>query len=284
MSNVHTGPQGQSSNGGVGDGAPTLFDQVNTIQDSIATLNANVQQIGDLQKRSLTSTDETYNQHNAARLDDLVNQTRDLTNDIKARVKALESQAPLPGEDTRIRKNQISLVRKKFLEALQNYQKVEYDYREKYKQRVKRQFEIVKPDATQEEIEAVVNDTQAGSQIFAQALSSSTRYGESRAAYREVQDRHNDLQKIERTLGELAQLFNDLSEMVNLQDDNIKEIDTAAQRVEGDMLEGTRQQDKAIDSARRARRMRWICFWITVILLIIVAIIVAVVVTQVVKK
>ncbi len=42
-------------------------------------------------------------------------------------------------------------------------------------------------------------------------LSSSTRYGESRTAYREVQDRHNDIQKIERTLEELAQLFNDVS-------------------------------------------------------------------------
>lgn len=138
---------------------------MNTILDGIKTLDANVQQIGDLQKRSLTSTDETYNQHNAARLDDLVNQTRDLTNDIKARLRALESQPSRPGEDARMRKNQvgaiyfgcsptgmdgipylvcpqISLVRKKFLEALQNYQKVEFDYREKYKQRVKRQFEI----------------------------------------------------------------------------------------------------------------------------------------------
>ena len=41
-------------------------------------------------------------------------------------------------------------------------------------------------------------------------LSSSTRYGESRLAFREVQDRHQDIQKIERTLEELAQLFNDV--------------------------------------------------------------------------
>lgn len=39
----------------------------------------------------------------------------------------------------------------------------------------------------------------------------SNRYGESRAAYREVQERHEDIKRIERTLGELAQLFNDVS-------------------------------------------------------------------------
>jgi syntaxin 1B/2/3 len=38
----------------------------------------------------------------------------------------------------------------------------------------------------------------------------SNRYGESRAAYREVQERHQDIQRIEKTLGELAQLFNDV--------------------------------------------------------------------------
>lgn len=77
---------------------------------------------------------------------------------------------------------------------------------------------------------AVVDNTDgAGGQIFSQAvrspiptgstklinqrslqLSTSTKYGQSRTAYREVQDRHEDIKKIERTLEELAQLFNDV--------------------------------------------------------------------------
>lgn len=39
----------------------------------------------------------------------------------------------------------------------------------------------------------------------------SNRLGDSRAAYREVQERHADIKKIEKTLTELAQLFNDVS-------------------------------------------------------------------------
>jgi syntaxin 1B/2/3 len=38
----------------------------------------------------------------------------------------------------------------------------------------------------------------------------SNRYGESRAAYREVQERHQDIKRIEQTIAELAQLFNDV--------------------------------------------------------------------------
>ena len=42
-------------------------------------------------------------------------------------------------------------------------------------------------------------------------LLSSNRMGEARSAYREVQERHQDIQRIEKTLTELAQLFNDVS-------------------------------------------------------------------------
>ena len=45
-------------------------------------------------------------------------------------------------------------------------------------------------------------------------LLNSNRYGESRAAYREVQERHEDIKRIEKTLGELAQLFNDVGALL----------------------------------------------------------------------
>ena len=46
---------------------------------------------------------------------------------------------------------------------------------------------------------------------LAAQLTSTTRYRESRLAYNEVQERHQDIRKIENTLAELATLFNDVS-------------------------------------------------------------------------
>jgi syntaxin 1B/2/3 len=37
-----------------------------------------------------------------------------------------------------------------------------------------------------------------------------SRYTDSRAAYREVQERHEDIKRIEKTIAELAQLFSDV--------------------------------------------------------------------------
>jgi len=160
-------------------------------------------------------------------------------------------------------------VKSKFVEAIQNYQGVEQQYRTKYKQRMERQFKIVKPDASPEEIRAVVNDTQGG-QIFSQALLNS-RYTESRAAYREVQERHEDIKRIEQTLAELAQLFNDMSVLVNQQQETIETIETAAATVEHDTEAGLKHTNDAVKSARAARKKRWICFFIAVLVIVIIA-------------
>ncbi|KAI0647179.1 t-SNARE [Trametes meyenii] len=271
-------PQNGGGNGSA-DPMVNFYNEVTSVQDGIAQFNSNVTRIADLHSRTLNSTDEGASRQNEAVLDDLVGQTRQLSNELKDRIQSLASYPVTRAQDQSIRKNQTGLLRQKFVEVLQNYQQVERDYRAKYKQRVERQFRIVKPDATPEEVAAVVNDTDgSGAQIFTQALSSSTRYGESRVAYREVQDRHHDIQKIERTLEELAQLFNDMSVLVAQQDETIDQIQTMAANVEADTAAGLQQTEKAVEHARSARRKRWICFWLTVLILVIIGLIIGLVI------
>ncbi|KAF8503846.1 t-SNARE [Gautieria morchelliformis] len=265
-----------------GDDMSSFYSEISSIQDSLRTFNDNVSRISDLHSRSLNNMDEASAQRNANQLDGLVEETSALSNELKVRIKNLQKKGG-SGRDGHIRKQQTGLVKQKFVEAIQNYQQVEQQYRAKYKQRMERQFKIVKPDATPDEVKAVVNDDQGG-QIFAQALQSSDRYGESRAAYREVQERHEDIKRIERTLGELAQLFNDMSILVEQQDETIETIQTAAMNVEKDTEVGLQYTDKAVASARAARKKRWICFIIILIILAIVGIVVGVVVSQNVNK
>ncbi|KAF8921395.1 t-SNARE [Mucidula mucida] len=265
-----------------GDSMSAFYSEISSLQDSLRTFNDNVARIGDLHSRSLNNMDDAAAQRNAAHLDELVEDTSALSATLKRRIKALERQGG-PGRDGQIRKQQTALVKSKFVEAIQSYQTVEQQYRTKYKQRMERQFKIVKPDASPEEVRAVVNDENGG-QIFSQALLSSNRYGESRAAYREVQERHADIKRIEKTLGELAQLFNDMSVLVEQQDETINAIETQAATVERDTEAGLGYTEKAVVSARAARKKRWICFFITLIILIIVGVVVGVVVKQQVDK
>ncbi|KAI0314271.1 t-SNARE [Amylostereum chailletii] len=267
---------------GAGDPMSAFYEEIGNIQDSIRTFNDNVARISDLHSRSLNNMDDAAAQRNAQQLDELVSDTSALSNVLKRNIKNLERQGG-SGRDGQIKKQQTALLKSKFIEAIQNYQQVEQQYRQKYKQRMERQYRIVKPDATPEEVKAVVNDDQGG-QIFSQALLNSNRYGESRAAYREVQERHEDIKRIERTLAELAQLFNDISILVEQQDETINIIETQAAEVEKDVEQGLGYTEKAVGSARAARKKRWICFFIFLIVIIIIAVVIAVVVANNNKK
>lgn len=259
-----------------GDSMSDFYAEISSIQDTIKTFNANVSRIDELHSRSLNNTDDAAAQRNASQLQELVEDTSALSTTLKRRVKDLERQGG-SGRDGQIRKQQTALVKSKFVDAIQSYQTVEQQYRQKYKQRMERQFKIVKPDATPEEVRAVVNDENGG-QIFSQALMNSSRYGESRAAYREVQERHQDIKRIEQTIAELAQLFNDMSMLVEQQDETINTIQATAEVVEKDMEAGLHQTGKAVGSARSARKKRWICFFLSLLILAIIAIIVVVVI------
>lgn len=247
-----------------------FYAEIASIQDSISQFNANISTISDLHARSLNALSEQETAANTSRLSELSDSTRALSNELSARIKAV--QTPVSGltrNDSEIRKNRITLVHGKFVEALRQYQAVEQQYRQRYRDRVERQFKIVKPDATPEEVSAVVNDTEGSGQgIFLQAISSSNRYGESRRVYREVQERHQDIQRIEHTLADLAQLFNDMATLIDQQKDQVDNIETRAGEVNTETKRGTEQVGVAVGHARSARRKRWICFWLAVVIIL----------------
>lgn len=186
------------------------------------------------------------------------------------------------------------------MDSIKDYREVEAKSREKYRARMERQYKIgefggitdlsvhcqsllradtlpsclpVKPDATQEEIRYAM-DTDQGSQVFATALTQSTRYSDARNAYREVQERHEDIKRIAQTMQELQELFNDMAMLVERQDEQIQTIEATAVDVEQNMEGAHKQIEKGVVSAKKARRKRWICFW--VIIIIIIAIVLAV--------
>jgi len=253
---------GSTTANGSGESMTAFYSEVTSTQNAITEYESNVSRISDLQTRLLSALDENSSRQIQSQVDDLVSVTRTLGNSLRERIQKLAAW-PAKGRNAEIRKNQTGVLKSKFMDALQRYQKVEQQHREKQRERVARQFKIVKQDATPEEIAAVVDDSGPGSnQIFAEAISSSTRFSEARTAQRDVQARHEDLKQIERTLTELMQLFNDMATLVIEQEETIAAVDNQAIQVEKDTSEGHRNLVQAVVHAANARRARWICFCI----------------------
>ena len=83
-----------------------LEPQISSIQDDLRTFNDNVNRISDLHSRSLDNTDDASAQRVAQQLEDLVQDTRALSNVLKRRIKALEKQGGA-GRDGQIRKQKV---------------------------------------------------------------------------------------------------------------------------------------------------------------------------------
>ncbi|KAF8073924.1 syntaxin-like protein [Lyophyllum atratum] len=253
-SNVHgTADAGTSSD---------FFAEVSSIQEGIEQMNSNVTQIATLHARILTIMDDGRS-NDVAQLDQLAAETQKISKNVKERIKALQQAGSALG--TQMRRNQMALLQSKFVDTIQNYQRVEQEYRHKSRQRVERQLRIVKPDATSEEVAAAYAEG-GGQQIFAQVLSSSSRYGESRVAFREVQERQQEIKKMEQTLAEIAQLLSDMATLIDQQEETIDHVETIAE-----------QEDtwKAIISARRHRTARWTCFAIFLVIIIVIIAVIA---------
>jgi len=276
MQNVGNGGPGL----GPGSSLQAFFAEIETINQSLQQLKENITQINVLHNTVLNSTTNEQRQEQAQRdLEGLTNDTSRLTNSIKLRIKNLselnDKMPNVPGNEgeKNTRRLQVAAQKKKFMDYIQEYREVERNSREKYRTRMERQYKIVKPDATQEEIKYAMDNDQ-GSQVFASALTQSTRYADARNAYREVQERHEDIKRIAATMLELQQLFNDMAMLVERQDEQIQTIEATANNVENTMEGGHKEIEKGVKSAKKARRKRWICFWVLIV--IIIAIVLAV--------
>lgn len=82
--------------------------QIQSIQDAIRQFDQNVSRVSDMHSRTLNSMDDS--QQNHAVLDDLVGETRSLSNQLRNRIQTLAKQPTPPGQDARIRQNQVRII------------------------------------------------------------------------------------------------------------------------------------------------------------------------------
>jgi BMFP domain-containing protein YqiC len=82
--------------------------QVQEVENMLADFNAGVQRISQLHGQSLNNMDPAANEGHQAALDGQVEATRQLSNQLKQRINALEAR-PAVGQEARMQKNIVSI-------------------------------------------------------------------------------------------------------------------------------------------------------------------------------
>ncbi|TVY39321.1 Protein SSO2 [Lachnellula occidentalis] len=157
--------------------------------------------------------------------------------------------------------------------AMKGFRKLDYDYTIKLREQSARQYRIVRPEASEAEVEEALA-SQSNQQVFSQALMQSNRRGQAQSVMSAVQSRHEDIKRIESQMNELAQLFIDLDTLVVQQEAPIANIEMKSEEVVENMDKGNAQIGTAIQSARNTRKWKWWCLGIVVLIIVIIVIIV----------
>ncbi|KAI1279453.1 t-SNARE [Xylaria sp. FL0933] len=266
--NVEMAPLAQNADPFSDRNPNSALDEISDINRGIDTIDRNLEQLKMLQQRSLDDADSSATSNTNRQLDRLSSETMAQYRSLTERVRQLKSKP----ENTQRFGQQVRRVDGRLKEAIQAYQQVESSFRKKTEEQMARQYRIVRPDATEEEVRAAVTD-QTGGQVFQQALMQSNRRGQAQAVLNAVQDRHAQLQKIERQIMELAQLFQDMDTLVIQQEPAVMNIEQKVEEVDDNLTRGNAEVSTAIKTARATRKKKWICFGIVVGIILVIAII-----------
>jgi len=244
-----------------------FLERVDFAKSEIRTLSANISSIATLHQRALSSPDST----SSASLEDLVTQTQLKNTQIRDQIKYLELDAVKTTDSTKsIKSIQANKLKAEFEKSLQDYRNEELNYRQQYRQQIARQYRIVNPDASEAEVEEASQLDWGSEGVFQTALKSN-RSGQASSVLGAVRARHNELQRIEATLTDLAAMFADMAQIVEAQDPAVEHTEQNAIKTAEDVDKGNTEIDKANEHARRRNRLKWWCLLVVLIIVLAIA-------------
>lgn len=259
---------------------PTLSQQdflaqVNFTRGEIRQLTSDVQAIAGLHQRGLSGDDAAQNQLAAH-----IEETSRRTTSIRSAIKTLKSDVEHTTDHSlSMKKQQWTALNDAFKTELRTYMEAEKRYRESYRDQIARQYRIVNPAATEEEVRRAADANWGDEGVFQQALRQN-RAAQGRAVLGAVRARHNELKQIEQSILELAAMFNDLDTLVLQQAPMVAEIEQKAEDTVENLDQGNAQVSKSAEHAKHRRKLKWWCLGISVFIVIAVIIIVLIVLWQ----
>ena len=172
--------------------------------------------------------------------------------------------------DLRIRENLLNTLMRKFVDVMKEYQNEQTTYKSEVVKKVRRQVQIVKPDATEEEITAVMQSQGGSDQLFQDLILKGDASESIQAMYNHVQDKYNEVQEIEKSVAELHQIFVDFAFLTEQQGEMLDQISLHVSNTVEYIESANKEYVTATNYLVSLRRKQCYCFIFIVIVLTIV--------------
>jgi len=146
-----------------------FLSRVSTIRSEIQELGTNIQNIATLHQRALTSNDGSAQRQ----LEELVAQTQLRNTSIRSQISQLKGDAERTTDGSfGLKKRQYEIINNEFKTAIQKFIQEEQQYKERYREQIARQYRIINPQATEDEVRQAADADWGNEGIFQTAVCS----------------------------------------------------------------------------------------------------------------
>ncbi|KAK3681578.1 syntaxin-like protein psy1 [Podospora appendiculata] len=269
-------PSSSSSSSGVPLSTTDFLTAVQQTRNEITSITADVQQIALLHQRALDGSNN--NAEGIRALDGLAAAAQAKNARIREQLRALKTDAGLRRAGSGAgagfsKESHVLSLGEEFKRELRAYLEEERRFRELYRLQIARQYRIVNPGASEAEVALAVERDWGDEGVFQSALRNSHRAAQASTVLGAVRARHNELQKVEQSIAELAALFQDLETLLLQQGELVKDIEAQTEGANENLNKGNKEVHGAVKSAQRARRLRQYCLLVTILIVLILALV-----------
>jgi syntaxin 1B/2/3 len=149
-----------------------FLGRIDFLRNEINTLTNNVRAIASMHQRSLAEADSGLS---GQQLERIVAETQSLNGGIRDQLKFLANDANRTTDGTRaVKERQVSSIKAQFERELRSYQEEESSFRARYRDQIARQYRIVNPQASEDEVRQATEADWGNEGVFQTAVRGST--------------------------------------------------------------------------------------------------------------
>lgn len=145
-----------------------FLGRIDFLRNEIGSLTNNVQAIASLHQRSLAEADGGMS---AQQLERISAETQSLNAGIRDQLKFLANDANRTSDGSRaVKERQVGAIKSQFERELRQYQEEESSFRARYRDQIARQYRIVNPEASEQEVQQATEADWGNEGVFQTAV------------------------------------------------------------------------------------------------------------------
>ncbi|XP_070846388.1 syntaxin-4 [Chaetodon trifascialis] len=247
-----------------------FFKKVHEIHEGLHNLKRMVSELENKQKTVLgvALPEESMKKE----LQTLREEIKTLAGQIQRKLKSIESKkgdedGKYVSINVRMQRTQHGVLSKEFVELMGHCNTIQAQYRDRNVERIQRQLKITGTNVTDEELDSMLESGQTD--VFTQNILIDAKA--TKQALNEIESRHDEILKLERSIRDLHDMFQYLAMEVEAQGEMVNQIENNIKQSTDYVERAKENTEKAVTYQQKARKKKiWIAICLAILILILV--------------